>query len=194
MWKHFPCTLPNFEGCKGATGEPYCFLPCFFFIYFLDAKFQTLTALLLFAWNLIRHNFSNLGTFPRTPPNNNWKKKMWFIGASLIFVSGGRRDAGPVALVSAQESKVVVWTCHSVGSIFGPEKEGRDHISIRGSTFGSLLKYVCFAQGSKTGPSAFWIWCALGACLTSHSNTFLKRVVGIRPQTSASHIIATTSW
>ena len=19
MWKHFPCTLPNFEGCKGAT-------------------------------------------------------------------------------------------------------------------------------------------------------------------------------
>ena len=22
-------------------------------------------------WNLIRHNFSNLETFPRTPPNND---------------------------------------------------------------------------------------------------------------------------
>ena len=30
--------------------------------------------------------------------------------------------------------------------------------------------------------------------LTPHSNTLLRRVVGIRPQTSASHIIATTSW
>ena len=28
--------------------------------------------------------------------------------------------------------------------------------------FGSLLKYICFAQGSKTGPSAFWIWCLPG--------------------------------
>ena len=26
---------------------------------------------------------------------------------------------------------------------------------LRGSTFGSLLKYICFAQGSKTGPSVF---------------------------------------
>ena len=42
-------------------------------------------------------------------------------------------------------------------------------------------------QHSESGAS-------LGACLTPHSNTLLRRVVGIRPQTSASHIIATTSW
>ena len=34
---------------------------------------------------------------------------------------------------------------------------------LRGSTFGSLLKYICFAQGSKTGSSAFWIRCLPGS-------------------------------
>ena len=49
--------------------------------------------------------------------------------ALLIFVSGGRGDAGPVTCTCASSGvqEVVVWTaftsaCHSEGSIFGPEK------------------------------------------------------------------------
>ena len=49
-------------------------------------------------------------------------------------------------------------------------------------------------KGPKLGPQHSESGASLGACLTPHSNAFLRRVVGIRPQTSASHIIATTSW
>ena len=45
---------------------------------------------------------------------------------------------------------------------------------LRGSTFRLLLEYICFAQGSKTGPSASWIRCLLGACLRRHSNSVLE--------------------
>ena len=45
---------------------------------------------------------------------------------------------------------------------------------LRGSTFGSLLKYICFAQGSKTGPSAFWIWCLPGGLFDAPFKYYLE--------------------
>ena len=91
---------------------------------------------------------------------------------------------------------VLVFKAQLSGAKFYENRPARrDHFSIlRGSTFGSLVKYICFAQGSKTGPQHSEPGASLGACLTPHSNTLLRRVVGIRPQTSASHITATTSW
>ena len=84
MWKHFPCTK------------------------------HKLTALLLFhpkwlEWNLIRHNFSNLGTFPaplQTMIEKNKIMVLWSIW-TLIFVSEGEggMPGCHMQLVPAQESK-----------------------------------------------------------------------------------------
>ena len=54
------------------------------------------------------------------------------------------------------------------------------------------LHFALVFKGPKLGPQHSESGASLGACLMS--NTLLRRVVGIRPQTSASHIIATTSW
>ena len=66
-------------------------------------------------------------------PSKQWlrKKKIMILCSicTLIFVSAGRGDAGPVTCTCASSGvqEVVVWTaftsaCHTEGSIFGPEK------------------------------------------------------------------------
>ena len=48
---------------------------------------------------------------------------------------------------------------------------------------------------SKTGPSVFWIWCLPGDLFDAPFKYSLEaRCWNQAPQTSASHIIATTSW
>ena len=80
-------------------------------------------------WNLIRHNFSNLGTFPCTSPTMIEKNEIMILCSicTLIFVSGGKggRRACHMHLCQLRSSKRCVWTaftsaCHSEGSIFGP--------------------------------------------------------------------------
>ena len=68
----------------------------------------------------------------------------------------------------------------AVGEKWRDQKQARQKgpVILRESTFGSFWKYICYAQGSKTGPSAFWIWCLPGGCLTPHLN-HSRRVVGI---------------
>ena len=49
---------------------------------------------------------------------------------------------------------------------------------LRGSTFGSLLKNIfALRKGPKLGPQHSESGASLGACLTPHSNTLLRRVV-----------------
>ena len=49
-------------------------------------------------------------------------------------------------------------------------------------------------KGPKLAPQHSESRASQETCWTPYSNTLLRRVVGIRPQTSASQIIATTSW
>ena len=98
MWKHFPVHCQILKG-KGAIFYPV-----------VPSEVVRLEPY------PIRHNFSNLGTFP-CPLSKQW---------SLFW--GGRGDAGPVTCTCASSGvlEVVVWTaftssCHSEGFIF-PKK------------------------------------------------------------------------
>ena len=77
--------MPNSEECKGATFSGckqnlYSFLftlpkvaPLhhgFLYLFFRHKITEIDRAVKWLDWNLTRHNFSNLGTFPCTPPNN----------------------------------------------------------------------------------------------------------------------------
>ena len=102
-YSHFPCTLPNFEECKGAFRlEPVVshshfrklHLCTLVFLYlFLDGK-KELNALLFHSkwldWNLIRHN-SQIWTRSPEPLQTMIEKNKIMILCSictLVFVSG----------------------------------------------------------------------------------------------------------
>ena len=146
MWKHFPYTLPNFEGCKGATFQGrkqnlYSFLfilpkvtplhPGFSLSIFRRKITEIDRAVIpseVVRLESYPPQFFKFGHVPLHPSQTMIEKNKIMILCSictLIFVSGGKGGCR-AWLVPAQESKR--WSFgrlllrHSEGSIFGPEK------------------------------------------------------------------------
>ena len=112
--KHFPCTLPNFESAKVQlfqVGNRTCIVS---YSYFRKLHLCTLVFSIYFRrkiteidravihpkwldWNLIRHNFQIWARSPAPLPKTMIENKIMILCSicTLIFVSGGRGDAGP---------------------------------------------------------------------------------------------------
>ena len=142
MWKHFLYTLPNFEGCKGATFSGrkqnlYSFLSHFRKLHLCSLsifrrKITEIDRAVVIPSEVVRlkpypPQFLKFGHVP-PHPYKQWLRKIRSIALWFLF-RGRKRDVGPVTCTCASGGvqEVVVWTaftsaCHSEGSIFGPEK------------------------------------------------------------------------